>query len=73
MSERNTTDFDKTGIGCLQDSLLNETHIGLNLLKKKYYTYIDKYLELFGIINKTAKGTSTYVAHKNQVMLMLKD
>jgi len=35
MSERNTTDFDKTGIGCLQDSLLNETHVGLNLLKKK--------------------------------------
>jgi hypothetical protein len=73
MSERNTADFDKTGIGCLQDSLLNETHVGLNLLKKIYYIYIDKYLELFGIINKTAKTTSTSVAHKNQVIPVLND
>jgi len=53
---------------------LNETCVGLNLLKMNIYsTYIDRYLELFGIINKTAKATSTYVAYKSQVTCVLSD
>jgi len=62
----------KTDTGCLKDCLLNKTCVDLNLLKKGVYsTYIDRYLELFGIINKTAKATLTYVAYRSQVTYVL--